>query len=150
MANKLKMLGLCAVVAFPLLWEGHAGANDFLFLRSAKNGVARLSRSEARAVFTGKTKNWPNGEVVQVVLTSSGSPEMKWLAETVIGISETALRTKIKQESFKGEMRNPVAVSSVQDCVAELRNSPGAICAASATDTSSLPAGVATTSYSGD
>ena len=150
MTNKLKMLSLAVVVAAPLLCGGRAGANDFLFLRSAKNGVSRMSRGEARALFTGKTKNWPNGEVVQVVLTSNGSPEMKWLAESVIGISETALRTKIKQESFKGEMRNPVAVSTVQDCVAELRSNPGAICAAPAADATSLPAGVATISYSGD
>jgi ABC-type phosphate transport system substrate-binding protein len=144
------MIVLAAVVTVSLLSDGPAGASDFVFLRSAKNGVSRLSRAEARAVYTGKTKNWPNGEVVQVVLTASGSPEMKWLAESVIGISESALRTKIKQESFKGEMKSPVAVSSVQECIAELKSNPGAICAASAADAGGLPAGIATIAYSGD
>lgn len=138
------------ILAVLALSGAPAGADDFVFLRNAKNGTTKLSRNEARAVFTGKTKNWAGGEVVQVILTSEGSPEMKWLAEKVIGIGESTLRTKIKQEAFKAEMRTPVTVGSVQECIAELKKTPGGICAADAASAAGLPGGVSTIAYAGE
>lgn len=127
------------------LSAGLARADDFVFIRSAKQGTAKLGKAEARAAFTGKAKNWPGGDVVQVILTAEGSPEMKWLAEKVIGISESALRNKMKQEAFKGEMRTPISVDSVAACLAQLKTNSGGICAADAASATNLPAGLVST-----
>jgi hypothetical protein len=148
--KSMPMLVVAILVALAIPSPGRAGVNGFLFLRNARNATARLGTADIRAVFTGKTKNWASGEVVQVIIGVEGSPEMTWLSERILGVTEAALRSKMKYEAFRGEMRTPLVATSVPACIAELKSNPGGICAADAASAANLPSGILTITYAGN
>ena len=138
-------LRLKAICIGALLLAGRAGtaAGGFVFVRNAKNDTAQIGKGELKDCYTGKTKAWKNGTSIEIALNAGGSPELKWVADELIGASDDILLAKIKQEVFKGEMKKPVTVSSSQDCVAEVKKTAGAVCAVDADTAKSLPDGVA-------
>ena len=118
-------------------------ADGFVFIRHAKGSTASVSASEVREMLTGKTKQWRAGAIVQLVLPPEGGAAMKWLAESVFGVTEKVLLTKIRQEVFKGEMRKPVASASDADSIELVKTHAGAIGAVPAAAARDLPEGVA-------
>jgi len=133
-----------AAVALALLSSGAARADNFVFVRNAKNNTARLTKADVRAIFTGKQKQWGDGKLVQVVLAQEGSPGLGWLTGTIFGVGEVALITKIKQEVFKGEMRRPISCDGDEDCIAKVKANEGGVAVVSSEAAAALPAGVAT------
>ena len=118
-------------------------ADDFVFIKNAKNGAAKLSKAEAKNLFTGRTKTWSDVGVVTVVLGPEDSPQLGWLADKVFQVAPKTMLTKIKQEVFKGEMKKPITAASPAEAVEAVRNNPGAIAVVPADAAKSLPAGVA-------
>ncbi len=138
---------LTVAVVLSYLFLGTAWAADgFVFVHNAANPIHSLNKDAAKKAFTGQTKEWANGTMVQIVLPKKGSPEMKWLAESVFGISEDLLLSKIKQETFKGELRKPVVADSASECVEQIKGNAGAIGVVSADAAKTLPSGVAAAS----
>ena len=139
----MRKLQLAAFLIAALVAAAAARADDFVFVRNAKNPTASLRRSEVRAIFTGKQKQWSNGKLIQVVLGGEGSPDLGWLTGTIFGVGEVTLITKIKQEVFKGEMKRPIACEGDDDCLAKVKANEGGIAIVSSAAASSLPGGVA-------
>ena len=136
--------GLAALALVLLVASRPARADDGLVLiRNAKNPTASLSVAAAAKLFTGRTKVWSDGSVVQPVLLDGGSKEFKWLAGRVFGIAPRELLSKMKQEVFRGEMRRPIVVSASADCAAAVARKAGAIGVVDAATAKALPAGVA-------
>jgi hypothetical protein len=102
-------------------------ADGFALIRNSRNHSDSVRRAQLKDMYTGRRKAWPGGEVVQVVLGPNGSPELKWLAEAVIGVPEPAFVAKIKQETFKGEMRRPIVAASDRDCLAAVARFAGGV-----------------------
>jgi hypothetical protein len=111
------------------------GAANFVVLCNKANNVSSLSKSDLRKLFTGGTKQWPSGAVVQVGLITSDSPETTELGNW-LGMSPRELMQRIQEQVFKGEMKRPVVLRSSADCLAFARSTLGAVCVAS----SALPA----------
>jgi hypothetical protein len=130
-----------------------AGASDaqaeFVFLKSAKNGTTQVSKSEVKAFYTGKAKTWKSGQDVEIILNAAGTPEIKWLAEQVVGADEQILIAKIKQEVFKGDMKRPEMVSTPDGCIAALKRTEGGLCVVDAAAAKALPPEIAVLNYSG-
>jgi len=124
-----------------LIVSSAAVADGYVVIRNAKVPVAKVSKAELRDLFTGKTKQWPNGKMVQVALGNEGSPDVQFLATSVFGVGEVALLTKIKQEAFKGEMRKPLSCTSDDECIAQVKAGDGNVALVSSA--AKLPAGVA-------
>jgi hypothetical protein len=147
MVNRRRfLLGLGAAVSLAVATRAHA---EFLFLKSAKNGTAQVSKSEVKAFYTGKAKTWKSGQDVEIVLNAPGTPEIKWLAEQVVGADEQVLIAKIKQEVFKGDMKRPEMVSTPDACIAALKKTEGGLCVVDAAAAKSLQPGIAILNYSG-
>jgi hypothetical protein len=119
--------GIELVLVGGLVGARDAWAEQFVLIRNAKNHSQSVQRTLLKDMCIGRRKAWPGGEVVQMVLGPNGSPELTWLAERVIGVPEHALREKIKQEIFKGEMRRPIVVSTDGDCLTAVARYPGAV-----------------------
>jgi ABC-type phosphate transport system substrate-binding protein len=134
-------------LALLVLGGGRASAGDFVFLRNAANDTAQANKEEMRDVFTGKKTSWKGGQKIEIGLNANGSPELKWVAQELIGASEDILLAKIKQEVFKGDMKKPTAVASAAECIALVKKSPGGICVVDADSAKSLPDGVAVIKY---
>jgi ABC-type phosphate transport system substrate-binding protein len=139
--------GISATLIVILFAGGSAKAGDFVFVRNAANGSTEASKEEMRDVFTGKKTSWKGGTKVEVGLGPSGSAEVKWLAQELIGASEDILLAKIKQEVFKGDMKKPTTVASAAECIAFVKKSAGGVCVVDADSAKSLPDGVAVLKY---
>ncbi len=116
-----------------------AHADDFVVLHHRDNPVASFDADALRRLYTGRTKQWDRGAVVQViVIPAEGAVETRYLAE-LLGMTPRELLSRMQQEVFRGEMRRPVIVRSSQECVAAVRSNPGGLCVATAASASSLP-----------
>jgi ABC-type phosphate transport system substrate-binding protein len=122
---------------------GSAWADDFVLVRNAANPTAQLKVPEVKDLYTGKRKQWPNGESVQVVLTGEDSPELAWLASSFFGVNARVLLSKIKQEVFKGEMTRPISADNEQATIEKIKANKGGIGVVSAATAKSLPSAVA-------
>jgi hypothetical protein len=112
-----------AFVAAPPLRVARAGS--FVLVRNAKNGTSSVSRAELKDMAIGKRKVWSSGAAVQAVLAPAGSPELAWLA-SLLGVSDSTLMAKIRQEVFKGEMKKPITAATDQECANAVAGDPGA------------------------
>jgi len=140
-------LGIAATLVLVLFAGGRAKAGDFVFVRNAGNGTTEAGKEEMKDVFTGKKTSWKGGAKVELGLGAGGSPELKWLAQELIGASEDILLAKIKQEVFKGDMKKPTTVGSAAECIAFVKKSAGGVCVVDADSAKSLPDGVAVLKY---
>jgi hypothetical protein len=120
-----------------------AWSDEFVLIRNARNPSSSVTPAQAREMAIGKRKVWPQGAVVNLVLTQMGSPELVWFAASVCGVKEVALMSKIKQEVFKGELRKPVIAASDRDVVNAVAADEGAFGVVTAEVGRSLPATVA-------
>ena len=136
-------LGIAATLVLVLFAGGRAKAGDFVFVRNAANGTTEAGKEEMRDVFTGKKTTWKSGQKVEVGLGPVGSPEVKWLAQELVGASEDILLAKIKQEVFKGDMKKPTTDNSAAECIAFVTKAAGGVCVVDADSAKSLPSGVA-------
>jgi ABC-type phosphate transport system substrate-binding protein len=143
-------IGIAATLALLLLgWGGRASAGDFVFvfLKNAQNDTAQANKDDLKEIFTGKRTSWKSGQKVEIGLAPSGSPELKWVAQELLGASEDILLAKIKQEVFKGDMKKPSTVASSQECIALVKKATGGICVVDAETAKNLPEGVAVLKY---
>jgi ABC-type phosphate transport system substrate-binding protein len=102
-------------------------ASDFVILCNKANPVSSLSKSELRKLFTGGTKQWGGGAVVQVAIIASDAPETSYLG-SLIGMPPRELLQRMQEQVFKGEMKRPVVLRSSADCAAFARATPGGVC----------------------
>lgn len=119
-----------------------AFADGFVLIRNARNSTTSVSRAEIKDMAVGKKKVWGSGAAVQVVLGPTGSGPLGWFA-SLLGVPESTLMSKIRQEVFKGEMKKPIIAASEQECLAAVGANLGAFGIVSAATAQSLPPDVA-------
>ncbi len=129
------------LVLASMLLATAARAEDMVAVRNAKVPTTSVSKTELRELLTGKTKQWPNGSLVQVVMGGEESPDVQWMASKIFGVGTVALVTKMKQEVFKGELKKPLSCTTDEECLALVKRTEGALAFVSAG--TKLPAGVA-------
>ncbi len=117
----------CAVLAS----RGAAGAPPFVVLCNKAKDVKALTKAEVQKVFSGGTKQWSGGAIVQVGIIPGEAPETQYLA-SLFDTTPRALLQRLQEQVFKGEMKRPVVLRSSADCAALARSSAGAVCIASA------------------
>src|SRR3954463_15802771 len=131
----------CALVT--LLSLARAEAGGFVLLKNAKNPTPSLTKDAAKAVFSGHTKEWSNGEGVVLVIGSEDSPAMAWLATALFGVSAKTYLAKLKQDVFKGDARHPVSAADDAKTIKRVEAGAGAAGFVSDDAAKALPAGVA-------
>jgi hypothetical protein len=145
--DKLWKLGSRVTLGLLFLGGSQAFAGDFVFVKSAQNDVAEANKEELKEFFTGKKATWKNGQKIELGLSANGTPELKWIAQELLGTGEEILMAKIKQEVFKGDMKKPTAVASAQECLALVKRVSGGLCVVDADSAKSLPEGTAVLRY---
>jgi hypothetical protein len=106
-----------------------ASEGEHVLVLSGQNPVPELSAAELKRLFTGGTKQWSSGAVVQVALVPTQVPETVSLA-SLLDTTPSELIGRIQQQVFRGEMRRPVVLRSAVQCVAFAGQTPGGICIA--------------------
>ncbi len=116
---------------------------DFVVIRNAKNPTSSLTRDAAKGVFSGRTKAWPGGEAIVLVIGTEDSPAMGWLAQTLFGVSAKTFLAKIKQDVFKGDVRHPLSADDDGKTIKRVQSGAGVVGVVSDAAAKSLPADVA-------
>ncbi len=99
----------------------------FVFIRNAKNGSATINTVMLRDLLIGHAKKWPSGATLQLVLGKEDSAHLGWVASTYFSTSANLLSAKIRQEVFKGELRNPLIPTGDADTIAKVKANEGAL-----------------------
>ena len=132
-------IALCACLL--ALWASTADAG-FLIVRNAKNATAKLPRGSVKGVFSGKTKAWPDGETIILVIGTEDSPAMQWLADSMLGVAAKTYLSKIKQDVFKGDLPKPLSANDDAATIKRVQSGPGVVGLVSDAAAKSLPADV--------
>jgi len=122
-----KLMNPCFYIVGLLFCLGSIAQAEPILATHTRTPVSSLSRKEARAIFTGKTKKWKGGAKVILVLPKKGSASMKWLCKHVLGVPEDAYRRLVMEKVFKGDMKRPINVRSSSDAKEILLDRRGAI-----------------------
>jgi ABC-type phosphate transport system substrate-binding protein len=131
----------CALVAVAGMAQAEAGG--FVLIKNAKNPTASLTKDAAKKVFSGRTKEWSNGEAIVLVIGSEESPAMSWLATTLFGVSAKTFLSKLKQDVFKGDVRHPVSADDDAKTIKRIESGSGVVGFVTDAGAKALPAGVA-------
>lgn len=121
------LIGLALLVR-PVLPDARADEGVVLLVNVA-NPVTTLGPVELRRAFTGGIKQWSHGAVVQVGLSGTDTPELRFVASR-LDMTPRELVSRVQEQVFKGEMRRPLMLRSSGECVGLARSNPGALCAA--------------------
>jgi len=102
---------------------------DFVLVISSSFPVESISASDLKKVLHAHTGSWPDGSKATIVLPPRGSPEMTWLSEQVLGMSEKAYRRGLLEKALRGALDNLVEASSVDQAKDQVAQTVGAITA---------------------
>lgn len=116
-------LAIVAVTSIPVPAE----PARYVVIRNAKNPTARMSSEMVKAIYSGRTTTWPNGDMLVVVIGAEDSAAMVWLAETVFKVSAKTLLIRIKQQVFRGEMPRPIISADDATTIASVQAKPSTI-----------------------
>lgn len=130
-----RLLAPCALVV-ALTRPADAG---WLVVRNAKNPTTTLSKDNVKRVFSGRTKQWGNGENVVLVIGSEDSPAMKWLADSVFGVPTKTFLAKIKQDVFKGDVTHPLSADDDAKTIKRVQSGAGVVGLVTETAAKALP-----------
>jgi ABC-type phosphate transport system substrate-binding protein len=114
----------------------------FLVVRNAKNPNAKLIEAEVKGVFSGRTRTWPGGETIILVIGSEDSPAMQWLATAIFGVSAKTFLSKIKQDVFKGDVPRPLSANDDAGTIKRIQSGAGVVGVVSDAAAKSLPADI--------
>jgi hypothetical protein len=134
---------LAALLSTSTFFAAPALSEGFALIRSGKNANIALSRSQVRDMALGRKKAWPQGPVAVLVLTRPGTPELRWFATTIVGLTDTTMLARIKEQVFRGEMRKPITATTEQEMLTAVAAEEGAIGVVRTEATKNLPEGVA-------
>ncbi|HEX3758265.1 MAG TPA: hypothetical protein VHW23_06145 [Kofleriaceae bacterium] len=132
-------LALAAVIALAITGAPPpAAADGFALVCNAKAATASLSKSDVRALYTGKAKTIAGNAVTVVVRPEDDAPFVQFV-DQIFAIPTGTLLSKIKQEVFKGEMQKPVKAATDDEVIQAVGGAPGMIGVVSTQATSHLP-----------
>jgi hypothetical protein len=115
--------------------------NGYVFVRNARNGVARVDNGGLRSLLASQTRQWPGGAPVTLVLHGEGSAQMTWLANVYFGTSGRIVFSKIVDKALAGANRMPVLAHDDAEALGAVAKNEGSIAIVRAG--TPLPAGVA-------
>jgi ABC-type phosphate transport system substrate-binding protein len=86
-----------------------------------------ISRSTLLAIYSMRARKWPNGDKVTVFVFDDRSKTHQKFCAKYLGIPPYHLRRNWRRLVFSGRASEPVKVESMEDMIASVRRTPGAI-----------------------
>ncbi len=129
LAPVLALLSALAALSAPWAAGGAAAQEGSSFSLIGRSGSTPQQTSEERlgVIFSGRKSTWESGVPARLVLMPEGSAEMRWLCKEVLNIPEELLRRFINQRVYRGVMSAPIEVKSVEEALAAVQQTPGAV-----------------------
>ena len=86
-----------------------------------------ISRSTLRAIFGMRLHEWPDGTAIQVFVMPDDAPLHTIFAKEALNVFPYQLRAALDRLVFSGTGQAPNTVSSVEEMLAKVASTPGAI-----------------------
>ncbi len=90
-------------------------------------GQERIERSVARSFFYMRMRNWPNGDLVKLVVLPDSHPLHVKFCKRELGVLPHRLRRTWDRAVFAGLGQSPEQVDSIQAMRERIANTPGSI-----------------------
>jgi len=119
-----------------------ARSERFVVIRAAATKQHMLNREEAKLVFSGRTKTWDDGEAIVLVIGSEDSPAMHWMSDALFGVTPKIILTKLKQDTFRGELRHPLSADDDAHTIRRVQSGRGVVGLVSEATARTLPSDV--------
>jgi len=104
--NKLKVVALCAGLLY-----GATALAEVAVIVNPGSGVTSLSESQAKALFLGKTKKFPNGSKATPVDHKEGSSTRTAFNKKVLKKSDSQVKAYWSKMVFSGKASPPKSVA---------------------------------------
>lgn len=117
---------LLPVALLVLLTSGTANA-DLAIISNIEYDGDSLNISSVKRLFLGERQSFPNGHKAIPVHHASGSPDRKNFFETVLGMSESQHKRHWKRMRASGRGDTPTVLSSYEEIIQWLSETPGGI-----------------------
>jgi hypothetical protein len=108
-----------------VLWMLPATAQELI--AHSSTDIESLSRTEARLYLTMRLKNWPDGTSVKIFVLPDNDSLHQRFVNSILGLYPYQLRRVWDRQLFTGTGQAPVTVSSVEEMVQRVAQTPGAL-----------------------
>ena len=96
-------------------------------ITDANNPVQILSSEQLSSIFLGRMRNWPSGRKITVVIYSHFNNNHRIFCRKVLELSPRYVRQSWDQLTYSGSSRGPIIVSSEEEMLDTVKNTPGSI-----------------------
>lgn len=116
-----------SVVAWTVVPAAADERSEIKVITSPDRGEVPLDRAFIRAVFTMRTRTWPDGRPVKVFVLPDDSEAHRRFCNELLGIYPYRLRNGWDRAVFTGTGLSPRTVDSLDDMKKNVLQTPGAI-----------------------
>ena len=121
-------LSLMTIVSLAsLTTSGVSFAGDVVVIVNPNSSISQMSEDQAKRLFLGKTRSFPDGAPALVVDQTEGSSDRAQFYNHFIGKTESQLKSYWAQLIFSGKGTPPKTVGDASDVRAIVAKNPSAI-----------------------
>lgn len=128
-----------AAVCLALALSGAAWAGPAVVITDPQHNDKPLDRATVRAIFSGRLRQWPDGQPIRAYVLPDNSPLHVQFCREVLGTYPYLLRGSWDRLVFTGTGVAPEVVRSESEMRQKVERTPGAIGYASAPEPASPP-----------
>ncbi len=114
-----------ALLAIGLLWPAPAPAVDVVVHAAQPDN--EISRSLARGIFGMRVRAWPDGAPVHVFVLDDAQPLHEEFCKTVLHVYSYQLRQNWDRLLYSGTGQPPVVVTSEEEMLRRVAETPGSV-----------------------
>jgi len=108
------------------------------------NNLTTIDKGTLRAIFTMRLNRWENGQEITVLILDQNSKTHRDFCKQKLGVYPYQLQRILDKRVFSGRSQAPINVSSMEEMINTLLNTPGAIGYISKEFVNEVPAGITT------
>lgn len=120
LTGALLILGLSS-----LFYDAELKAQSVITHRS--NHISKISESTLRAIFGMRMLEWPDGTPITVFVLNQNNQQHTEFCKNILHVFPYQLQRNWNRLIFSGSGQAPIFLSSTQEMLEHVRNTPGAI-----------------------
>ena len=122
----MKLTGVLLILGLSsLLYVAELKAQSVITHRS--NHISKISESTLRAIFGMRMLEWPDGTPITVFVLNQNNRQHTEFCKNVLHVFPYQLQRNWNRLIFSGSGQAPIFLSSTQEMLEHVRNTPGAI-----------------------
>lgn len=97
------------------------------YANTPSSDISALSTAQLRSIFLGKTRTWPDGTAIEVVLLEDSSPIHKKFCREALRVFSHQFRSNWNRKIYSGTGQAPTRVNTLSEMQSYIDQTTGAI-----------------------